>query len=42
MPREVNAFGNHVYDADTTEVNPLAEIGKHQFSFGNLHGIRYS
>jgi hypothetical protein len=21
-------------------VNPLIKIGKHQFSFGNLHGIR--
>lgn len=39
MPREVNAFGID-YDADTTEVNPLSKIGKHQFSFGNLHGIR--
>lgn len=39
MPREVNAFGID-YDADTTEVNPLVKIGKHQFSFGNLHGIR--
>jgi hypothetical protein len=39
MPREVNAFGID-YDADTTEVNPLIKIGKHQFSFGNLHGIR--
>jgi hypothetical protein len=39
MPREVNAFGID-YDADTTEVNPLMKIGKHQFSFGNLHGIR--
>jgi hypothetical protein len=39
MPREVNAFGID-YDADTTEANPLMKIGKHQFSFGNLHGIR--
>ncbi len=39
MPREVNAFGID-YDADTTEVNPLMKIGKHQFSFGDLHGIR--
>ena len=39
MPREVNAFGID-YDADTTEVNPLIKIGKQQFSFGNLHGIR--
>ena len=39
MPREVNAFGID-YDADTTEVNPLIKNGKHQFSFGNLHGIR--
>lgn len=39
MPREVNAFGID-YDADTTEVSPLNKIGKHQFSFGNLHGIR--
>jgi hypothetical protein len=39
MPREVNAFGID-YDADTTEVNPLMKIGKHQCSFGKLHGIR--
>ncbi len=39
IPREVNAFGID-YDADTTEVSPLTKIGKYQFSFGKLFGIR--
>lgn len=39
VPREVNAFGID-YDADTTEVSPLTKIGKFQFSFGGLSGIR--
>jgi hypothetical protein len=38
-PREVNAFVID-YDADTTEVNPLTKIGKNEFGFGKLYGMR--
>jgi len=38
-PREINAFFID-YDADTTEMTPLHRVGKTQFSFGDVYGLK--
>ncbi|RPJ29953.1 MAG: discoidin domain-containing protein [Nitrosopumilales archaeon] len=38
-PREINAFFVD-YDADTTEMTPLHRVGKNQFSFADVYGLK--
>jgi hypothetical protein len=38
-PREMNAFFVD-YDADTTEMTPLNRVGKNQFSFADIYGLK--
>ena len=38
-PREMNAFFVD-YDADTTEMTPLNRVGKNQFSFADVYGLK--
>ena len=38
-PREMNAFFVD-YDADTTEMTPLNRVGKNQFTFADIYGLK--